>query len=124
MRSHWLLSFVIPAILIGCGPSPQDEARVQEVKAYLLKLVDAQKRYKSVNQTYSLNMKELTDFDSSLEEPPAGYTVKGGGGLALAFSYELRATPQGSGPHFYVNQSGVVRYSNRGPADERSAPVE
>jgi len=115
---------IVSSALVGCGPSPADEAKVREVKAYLLKVVEAEKRYHAANQTFSLNMKEISDFDDSLGEPPGGYTVKGGGGLALAFGYEVRATPTGAGPHFYVNQSGVVRSSNWGQADENSDPVE
>jgi hypothetical protein len=69
-------------------------------------------------------MKELYSVDPSLEQPPAGYVVKGGGGLALAFGYQVEAIPQSSGPYFYVNQDGVVRCSLRGRADAGSDPVD
>jgi hypothetical protein len=87
-------------------------------------VVDAEQRYHVANQTYSLNFKELVDFDNSLDPQPAGYKVNGGGRLALAFGFEIQATPEASGPHFYVNQSGVVRYSNWGEAEENSDPVK
>ena len=122
MRSRWLV--FVPAAFLGCAPSPQDEAKIREVKAYLLKVVEAQKLYKEANETYSLNIKELFHFDSSLSEFPGGYRIKGGGGLAMAFSYQVEAIPETSGPHFYVNDSGVVRYSLRGRADGDSRPVD
>ena len=124
MRFHWLAVFTLA--FSGCShESPEDKAKIQQLKAYLRKVVEAQSRYQYANQTYSLNMKELYDFDPSLDQPPAGYQVKGGGRLALAFGYEVVANPQGgSGPHLYVNQSGVVRYSMRGEADAESKPVE
>ncbi len=115
---------VLSAALFGCGVSSADTSRVQEIKAYLLKVVEAQKRYCAANQTFSLNMKELTDFDDSLGDPPAGYTVKGGGGLAMAFGFEVHATPESSGPHFYVDDSGIVRCSDWGKADRNSKPVD
>ena len=122
MRSYLVVIF--PVALLGCGPRAEDKAKIQEVKAYLLKVVEAQERYKATNETYSLNIQELVHFDSSIAEPPPGYKVKGGGGLSLAFGYEVQATPEASGPHFYVNQSGVVRYSYWGAADRDSNPVE
>jgi hypothetical protein len=115
--------FVSMAALWGCGPSAEDAEKMHEVKAYLLKVVETENRYLKANQTYSLNIEELYPFEESLETPPAGYVIEGGGGLALAFGYEVQAKPTGSGPHFYVNTSGVVRYSNSGPADEGSKPV-
>jgi Tfp pilus assembly protein PilE len=124
MRFHWLVVCLLG--FPGCNhESPEDKAKIQQVKAYLLKVVESENRYHYANQTYSLNMKELYDFDPSLDQPPAGYQVKGGGRLALAFGYEVNANPQsGTGPHLYVNQSGVVRYSMRGEADAESKPVE
>ena len=124
MRLHWLA--VCSLGFLGCTQeSPEDKAKIQQVRAYLLKVVESQSRYHYANQTYSLNMKELYDFDTNLEQPPAGYKVKGGGRLAMAFGYEVTANPEtGSGPHLYVNQSGVVRYSLRGEADAESKPVE
>ena len=119
-----ILPVTLAAVLTGCGPAAVDKAKMQEVKEYLLRVVEAEKVYKKHNETYSLNMEELYSIDDSLETPPAGYTVKGGGGLALAFGFEVQATPTGKGPSFYVNQSGVVRYSTWGSADERSTPVE
>lgn len=125
MRSYFLapVAAAVAVVFLGCGPSAEDRAKMLEVKAFLLKVVKAQKQYKAHNQTYSLNMQELYHYDPELEEPPAGYRVKGGGGLALAFGYQVHATPEGRGPHLYVNQSGVVRYSNWGTADEKSDPV-
>src|SRR5437867_8126936 len=122
MRPLFLL--VLPVAFLGCGPRQGDKAKVQEVKAYLLKVVEAQRRYKAANETYSLNMKELLDFDSSLGEPPPGYKVKGGGRFALAFGFEVEATPEASGPNLYVNQSGVVRYSYWGAANKDSEIVD
>ncbi len=123
MRSSWLL--VLPVVLFGCGPSAADKAKMKEVKAYLAKVVAAENKYQSVNQTFSLNISELYHFDESLETPPAGYKITGGGGLALAFGYAVHATPiAGLGPHLFVNTSGVIRYRMNAQADEDSAPVE
>jgi hypothetical protein len=122
MRAFLLL--VLPVAFLGCGPRPGDKVKVQEMKVYLLKVVEAQKRYHAANETYSLNMQELFDFDGSVGEPPAGYKVKGGGRLAMAFGFEVEATPEALGPHLYVNQSGVVRYSYWGAANAESDIVE
>ena len=121
MKSCWLA--VLPVLLLGCGPSAEDQAKMKEVKAYFQKIIAAENHYQSVNQTYSLNLRELYHFDESLETPPAGYKINGGGGFVLAFGYEFSATPEKSGPYFYVNTTGVIRYSLIGPADSDSNPV-
>src|SRR5262245_43377680 len=118
------LLLLVALVFCGCDRSAQDAAKIREVKAYLLKVVAAQKRYKTANETYSLNMKELTDFDSELGDPPSGYRIKGGGRLSLAFGYEVEATPEGPGPNMYVNQSGIVRYSYWGAAGPESNAVD
>jgi len=122
MRSGWL--FVLPLLIIGCGPSEADKAKMQEAKAFLLKVVEAEKVYHKTNETYSLNIKELYHYDPSLEQPPAGYKLKGGGGVALAFGFQVWLLPLESGMSFYVNDSGVVRYSTWGEADGDSKPVD
>jgi hypothetical protein len=120
----FVAALVLAGCVAGCDRSAKDAARIQEMKVYLLKVVDSQKRYKEANQTYSLNMKELMDFDSELGPPPAGYNVKGGGRLSLAFGYEVEATPEGEGPNLYVNGSGIVRYSYWGAAGPTSNAVD
>jgi len=122
MRFGWL--FVLPLLIIGCGPSEADKAKMQEAKAFLLKVVEAEKVYHKTNETYSLNIKELYHYDPSLEQPPAGYKLKGGGGVALAFGFQVWLLPLESGMSFYVNDSGVVRYSTWGEADGDSKPVD
>ncbi len=122
MRPGWFL--VLLLAVLGCGPSAEEKAKMQEMKAFLIKVVKAEEEYNQKNQTYSLNIKELYHYDSSLESPPAGYKLKGGGGLALAFGFQVWLLPLESGPSYYVNQSGIVRYSTWGEADESSKPVE
>ncbi len=105
----------------GCGGT--DPAQEEAAREYMRLMAATQVRFMAANQTFALNMDELKAMDAKLKEMPEGYSVQMATVL-MSYGWSARATPDGSGTSYFIDDSGVLRENSWGVADEESAPVE
>ncbi len=122
---RWLgagIGLFVVLFVTACGGG-FDTPKAEEVKAYMRKVAAAQSKAMEVNETYALDMRELIAIDGSLAKAPEGYTFDTST-VMMSFGWSATATPEGSGPSFFIDDSGVLRGSSSGVADESSPAIE
>jgi len=92
-------------------------------------LVEAQKNYKEVYNTFATSFDAL-DYKGLLEQnylarAKKGYEFRLEYGSQNSFSFTANPkNPSLSNTYYYVDESGVIRYNFNSPANENSIPID